>query len=313
VQAAGVDHTTIGMTTTEFYTAHEALLLDYEQALTRLDSTSGLFYDCSAHFVWCGERTRQLDKAHVEFLRGVANPIGVKMSNKSDPNDLVQLCSMLNPANTPGRLSVIIRMGARNVREHLPKLIQAMTDAGLVVTWVCDPVHGNTETVNGYKTRRYDNIRAEVEAFFDVHEQMGTVPGGVHLEMTGDDVTECIGGARPPAPLLASICLPCIIVRVCAAFLSRCPRTLCTRCDYNRVPSVAARSCCARLPHQCSLRAGGSSVSETDLSSRYHTHCDPRLNAEQALEMAFYVGSRLRERHPLGDGSRPGLNGTSRT
>lgn len=197
-----MDKDTTGMATTEFYTAHECLLLDYEQALTRLDSTSGLFYDCSAHFVWCGERTRQLDKAHVEFLRGVANPIGVKMSNKSNPQDLVTLCNTLNPENTPGRLSVIIRMGAKNVREYLPKLIQAVTDAGLVVTWVCDPVHGNTETVNGYKTRRYDNIRAEVEAFFDVHAQMGTVPGGVHLEMTGDDVTECIGGA----PLLPCSC-----------------------------------------------------------------------------------------------------------
>ena len=195
VQAAGIEHSTTGMAVTEFYTAHECLLLDYEQALTRLDSTSGLFYDCSAHFVWCGERTRQLDKAHVEFLRGVANPIGVKISNKSNPKDLVELCEMLNPENTPGRLAIIIRMGAQNVRDSLPALIKAVTDAGLVVTWVSDPVHGNTETVSGYKTRRYDTIRREVEAFFDVHEEMGTVPGGVHLEMTGDDVTECIGGA----------------------------------------------------------------------------------------------------------------------
>lgn len=184
----------VEMRETEFYTAHECLLLDYEQALTRLDSTSDLWYDCSAHFVWCGERTRQLDKAHVEFLRGVANPIGVKVSNKSSPEGLVELCRTLNPDNTPGRLGIIIRMGADNVRDHLPGLIKAVEDHGLVVTWICDPVHGNTETVNGYKTRRYDNIRGEVEAFFDVHEEMGTFPGGVHLEMTGDNVTECIGG-----------------------------------------------------------------------------------------------------------------------
>lgn len=194
MQACGIDEGMVDMRETEFYTAHECLLLDYEQALTRLDSTSGLWYDCSAHFVWCGERTRQLDKAHVEFLRGVANPIGVKVSNKSSPEGLVELCKILNPENAPGRLGIIIRMGAGNVREHLPGLIQAVQDKGLAVAWICDPVHGNTETVNGYKTRRYDNIRAEVEAFFDVHEQMGTFPGGVHLEMTGDNVTECIGG-----------------------------------------------------------------------------------------------------------------------
>jgi 3-deoxy-7-phosphoheptulonate synthase len=197
MQACGIDKSTTAMKETEFYTSHECLLLDYEQALTRLDSTSGLWYDCSAHFVWCGERTRQLDKAHVEFLRGVANPIGVKVSLKASPESLVELCQLLNPENTPGRLAIIIRMGAGNVRGHLPKLIQAVTDAGLVVTWICDPVHGNTETVNGYKTRRYDNIRAEAEAFFDVHEEMGTVPGGIHLEMTGDNVTECIGGEFP--------------------------------------------------------------------------------------------------------------------
>lgn len=238
MKACGISNNMAEMRETEFYVSHECLLLDYEQALTRLDSTSGLWYDCSAHFVWCGERTRQLDKAHVEFLKGVANPIGVKVSNKSSPEGLVELCNLLNPENTPGRLCIIIRMGAGNVRESLPGLIRAVADAGLVVTWICDPVHGNTETVNGYKTRRYDNIRAEVEAFFDVHEEMGSVPGGIHLEMTGDNVTECIGG--------------------------------------------------------------GSSVQDTDLSSRYHTHCDPRLNAEQALEMAFYVARRLRQRKAKG-------------
>jgi 3-deoxy-7-phosphoheptulonate synthase len=208
--------------------------MDYEEALTREDSTTGLWYGCSGHFLWCGERTRQLDNAHIEFLRGIGNPIGVKVSDKMDPSELVALIATLNPENTPGRLAVIVRMGAAKLREKLPVLIEAVQQAGQVVAWVCDPVHGNTEEVQGYKTRRFENIKAEVEAFFDVHEQCGSVPGGIHLEMTGDNVTECIGG--------------------------------------------------------------GANVGELDLSSRYHTHCDPRLNAEQALEMAFYVASRLRQR-----------------
>ncbi|GIL45889.1 hypothetical protein Vafri_3014 [Volvox africanus] len=232
--ACGMDTNMPFMRETEFYTCHECLLLDYEEALTRLDSTTDRWYGCSAHFLWCGERTRQLDHAHVEFMRGVNNPIGVKVSDKMDPNDIVTLIAMLNPTNKPGRLSIIVRMGARKLRERMPALIEAVQRSGQVVTWVCDPMHGNTETVTGYKTRRYENIRSEIEAFFDVHEQMGTVPGGVHLEMTGDNVTECIGG--------------------------------------------------------------GASVSEDDLNSRYHTHCDPRLNAEQSLEIAFYVAQRLRQR-----------------
>ena len=197
MQACGIDQSQVDMKETELYTSHECLLLDYEQALTRLDSTSGLWYDCSAHFVWCGERTRQPENSHVEFLRGVANPIGVKVSNKSSPEGLVSLCKLLNPDNTPGRLGIIIRMGANNVRQSLPNLIAAVQEHGLTVTWICDPVHGNTETVNGFKTRRYNKIQDEVEAFFDVHEQMGSVPGGVHLERTGDNVTECIGGVLP--------------------------------------------------------------------------------------------------------------------
>lgn len=232
--ACGLDMASSVMTSTEFYVSHECLLLDYEGALTREDSTTGLWYGCSGHFLWCGERTRQLDNAHVEFLRGVGNPVGVKVSDKCDPSELVALIAALNPGNTPGRLAVIVRMGADKLRAKLPALLEAVRGAGQVVAWVCDPMHGNTEDCNGYKTRRYDNIRAEVEAFFDVHEAVGTVPGGIHLEMTGDDVTECIGG--------------------------------------------------------------GSAVGETDLDSRYHTHCDPRLNAEQALEMSFYVASRLRQR-----------------
>lgn len=234
MMACGLSSDSDIMSETEFYTSHECLLLDYEEALTRLDSTTNTWYDCSAHFLWCGERTRQLDAAHVEFMRGIQNPIGVKVSNKMDPAELVSLIASLNPDNIPGRLAVIVRMGADNLRQKFPALIEAVEQAGQVVTWVCDPMHGNTESCNGFKTRRYENVRAEVEAFFDVHDQMGSVPGGVHLEMTGDNVTECVGG--------------------------------------------------------------GSQVSEEDLNTRYHTHCDPRLNAEQSLEMAFYVASRLRQR-----------------
>ncbi|KAK9813815.1 hypothetical protein WJX73_010791 [Symbiochloris irregularis] len=222
------------MNETDFYVSHEALLLDYEAALTREDSTTGLWYDCSGHFLWIGERTRQLDGAHLEFARGIANPLGVKVSQKMEPSELVSLIATLNPENTPGRLAVIVRMGADQVHKKLPGLVRAVQQAGQTVTWISDPMHGNTESCNGYKTRRYDRVRAEVEAFFDVHEALGTVPGGVHLEMTGDNVTECLGG--------------------------------------------------------------GSSIEATDLESRYHTFCDPRLNAEQALEMSFFVASRLRRR-----------------
>lgn len=234
MNAAGLDRLSRVMRETEFYVSHECLLLDYEQALTREDSTSGLWYGCSGHFLWCGERTRQLDNAHVEYMRGIGNPIGVKISDKADPSELVALIATLNPSNVPGRLAVVVRMGAEKLRAKLPALLEAVSQSGHVVTWVCDPMHGNTETVQGFKTRRYDNVKAEIEAFFDVHEACGTVPGGIHLEMTGDNVTECIGG--------------------------------------------------------------GALVGEYDLSSRYHTHCDPRLNAEQALEIAFYVASRLRQR-----------------
>ncbi|KAG7987559.1 hypothetical protein I3843_03G140100 [Carya illinoinensis] len=233
--AAGltVDHPV--MRTTEFWTSHECLHLPYEQALTRMDSTSGLYYDCSAHMLWVGERTRQLDGAHIEFLRGVSNPLGIKVSNKMDPNDLVKLIEILNPHNKPGRIAIIARMGAENMRVKLPHLIRAVRRAGQIVTWVCDPMHGNTITAPcGLKTRPFDAILAEVRAFFDVHEQEGSHPGGVHLEMTGQNVTECIGGSR--------------------------------------------------------------TVTYDDLSSRYHTHCDPRLNASQSLELAFIIAERLRKR-----------------
>ncbi|XP_041008763.1 phospho-2-dehydro-3-deoxyheptonate aldolase 2, chloroplastic-like [Juglans microcarpa x Juglans regia] len=233
--AAGltVDHPV--MKTTEFWTSHECLHLPYEQALTRKDSTSGLYYDCSAHMLWVGERTRQLDGAHVEFLRGVSNPLGIKVSNKMDPNDLVKLIEILNPQNKPGRITIIARMGAENMRVKFPHMIRAVRRAGQIVTWVCDPMHGNTISAPcGLKTRPFDAILAEVRAFFDVHEQEGSHPGGVHLEMTGQNVTECIGGSR--------------------------------------------------------------AVTYDDLSSRYHTHCDPRLNASQSLELAFIVAERLRKR-----------------
>ncbi|KAF2292981.1 hypothetical protein GH714_034563 [Hevea brasiliensis] len=223
------------MTTTEFWTSHECLHLPYEQALTRLDSTSGLYYDCSAHMLWCGERTRQLDGAHVEFLRGISNPLGIKVSNKMDPNELVKLIEILNPNNKPGRITIICRMGAENMRVKLPLLIRAVRRAGQIVTWVCDPMHGNTiKAPCGLKTRPFDAILAEVRAFFDVHEQEGSHPGGIHLEMTGQNVTECIGGSR--------------------------------------------------------------TVTFDDLGSRYHTHCDPRLNASQSLELAFIIAERLRKR-----------------
>ncbi|KAK4271292.1 hypothetical protein QN277_020003 [Acacia crassicarpa] len=223
------------MTTTDFWTSHECLHLPYEQALTREDSTTGLYYDCSAHMLWVGERTRQLDGAHVEFLRGVANPLGIKVSDKMDPDQLVRLIDILNPRNKAGRITVIVRMGAENMRVKLPHLIRAVRGAGQIVTWVSDPMHGNTiKAPSGLKTRSFDAIRAEVRAFFDVHEQEGSNPGGVHLEMTGQNVTECVGGSR--------------------------------------------------------------TITYDDLSSRYHTHCDPRLNASQSLELAFIIAERLRKR-----------------
>ncbi|KAH7687508.1 DAHP synthetase class II protein [Dioscorea alata] len=223
------------MTTTDFWTSHECLLLPYEQALTRKDSTSGSYYDCSAHMIWVGERTRQLDGAHVEFLRGVANPLGIKVSDKMDPSELVKLCEILNPHNRPGRLTVITRMRAANTHVKLPHLIRAIRQAGLIVTWVSDPMHGNTTKAPcNLKTRSFDSIRSELRAFFNVHEQEGSYPGGVHLEMTGQNVTECIGGSKV--------------------------------------------------------------VTYDDLSSRYHTHCDPRLNASQSLELAFAIAERLRRR-----------------
>jgi len=219
---------------TDFYTSHEALLLPYEEAFTREDSITGDWYDTSAHMLWIGDRTRQLDGAHVEFLKGVKNPIGVKAGPTMDPEDLVKLCQTLNPENEAGRLNVIVRMGAGKVGDGLPALIKAVQREGLKVVWSCDPMHGNTiKSSNNYKTRPVDSILREMKEFFQVHKSEGTFGGGVHLEMTGKNVTECIGGSF--------------------------------------------------------------TVTEEDLSSRYHTHCDPRLNADQSLELAFLIADSLKE------------------
>jgi 3-deoxy-7-phosphoheptulonate synthase len=218
---------------TNFYTSHEALLLGFEQALTRVDSTSGGWYATSGHFLWIGDRTRQPDHAHVEFLRGVHNPIGLKCGPSLKADELIRLIDMLNPKDEPGRLTLITRFGAEKVGEHLPALIRAVQREGRTVVWSCDPMHGNTiKAASGFKTRPFDLILREVETFFDIHRAEGSYPGGLHVEMTGKDVTECTGGAQL--------------------------------------------------------------ISDTDLSDRYHTHCDPRLNASQALELAFLVAERLR-------------------
>ena len=223
---------------TEFYTSHESLLLPYEQSMTRVDSTSGDWYACSAHFLWIGDRTRQPDGAHVEFLRGVKNPIGMKVGPSMDADELVRLTEILNPSNEKGRLTLISRMGADKVEAKLAPLVRAVTRAGRNVVWICDPMHGNTTTVAGYKTRPFDAIISEVRGFFDVHEAEGSFAGGVHVEMTGSDVTECLGGAHK--------------------------------------------------------------LSETDLSANYATSCDPRLNAEQSLELAFLIAEELKARRVAG-------------
>lgn len=217
---------------TSFYTSHEALLLGYEQALTRVDSTSDHWYGTSGHMLWIGDRTRQPDQAHVEFCRGIKNPIGLKCGTSLDPGELVRLTEILNPENEPGRLTLIARFGHENVEKNLPNLIRAIEGAGRKVVWSCDPMHGNTITANGYKTRPFQSILSEVEAFFSVHKAEGTHPGGIHVEMTGKNVTECTGGSQ--------------------------------------------------------------SISADDLGDRYHTHCDPRLNAEQAVELAFLVAELLK-------------------
>jgi 3-deoxy-7-phosphoheptulonate synthase len=218
---------------TDFYTSHEALLLGYEQAMTRIDSTSGDWYDTSAHFLWIGDRTREIGGAHIEFCRGIRNPLGLKCGPSMGEDELLKLIAILNPENKAGRLTLVCRFGADKVLEKLPKLIRAVAREGAKVVWSCDPMHGNTiSSQSGYKTRSFERILKEVKLFFDVHRAEGSHAGGVHFEMTGQNVTECLGGAQ--------------------------------------------------------------AISEDDLSSRYHTHCDPRLNASQALELAFLMAESLR-------------------
>jgi len=196
MSACGINSETLtDLRQVDFYTSHEALLLDYEEALTRQDSLTGDWYDCSAHMLWIGERTRQLDGAHVEFLRGVRNPLGCKIGPTATPDEVLALCEALNPDRQPGRLTLITRMGATKVVDLLPPLLKAVSDAGHPVVWVCDPMHGNTFTADdGRKTRHFEDVLAEVSGFFAAHRYTGTHPGGVHLELTGDDVTECLGG-----------------------------------------------------------------------------------------------------------------------
>ncbi|SDC58604.1 class II 3-deoxy-7-phosphoheptulonate synthase [Nocardioides lianchengensis] len=221
----------------DFHSSHEALVLEYEHALTRIDSRTQLPYDVSGHFVWIGERTRQLDNAHVELLSHIQNPIGVKLGPTTSADDALALAAKLNPTNEAGRLTFITRFGAGKIRDGLPSLIEKVTAEGLQVAWICDPMHGNTfEASSGYKTRRFDDVIDEVQGFFDVHRALGTWPGGLHVELTGDDVTECVGG--------------------------------------------------------------GEELTDMDLSARYESVCDPRLNRVQSLELAFLVADMLRSSKP---------------
>ena len=234
--AAGITgQTSHEIRTVDFYTSHEALLLEYEEALCRIDSTSGLPVAGSGHMLWIGDRTRQLDGAHVAFARGVQNPVGLKCGPSMEVSDLKRLLERLNPGNEAGRLTLIARFGAGKVGDHLPRLIRAVQEEGADVLWVCDPMHGNTiKSASGYKTRPFDSVLREVREFFAIHNAEGTIPGGVHFEMTGKDVTECTGGVR--------------------------------------------------------------AITDEDLSHRYHTACDPRLNASQSLELAFLVAEELSSR-----------------
>ncbi len=232
MDAIGVDPDQLH--TVDFYSSHEALLLEYEHALTRIDSRTELPYDVSAHFLWIGERTRQLDGAHVDLLSRIANPVGVKLGPTTSADDAIALAERLNPDRIPGKLTFITRFGAGKIRDGLPNIVEKVTAAGIEAAWVCDPMHGNTfETDNGYKTREFDDVIDEVRGFFEVHRSLGTWPGGVHVELTGDDVTECLGG--------------------------------------------------------------GNRLSAADLSTRYETLCDPRLNRAQSLELAFLVAQMLSE------------------
>lgn len=239
MEACGISPDTVPqLRQTNFYTSHEALHLGYEQAMTRVDSTTGKWVSTSAHMIWIGDRTRQVDGAHAEFCRGVLNPIGLKCGPSISTDDLLRLIEILNPTNQAGRLTLICRFGAGKVDAHLPKLIRAVEQAGAKVVWSCDPMHGNTvKLANGFKTRPFDRVLAEVHEFFAVHRAEGTHPGGVHFEMTGRDVTECTGGAQ--------------------------------------------------------------AISEANLADRYDTHCDPRLNASQSLELAFQLAEDLKHHRQI--------------
>jgi len=220
---------------TNFYTSHEALLPNFEAAMTRVDSTTGHWYDTSAHMLWIGDRTRDPDEAHIEFLRGVGNPVGCKAGPSQEPSDLLRVIDALNPKNIPGKITIITRMGSDMVETRLPALVRAVQSEGREVVWSCDPMHGNTiKSGNGFKTRPFDRVREEVERCFDVHHAQGTYLGGIHLELTGQNVTECVGGAQ--------------------------------------------------------------AITEARLGDRYHTHCDPRLNADQSLELAFLIAETLKDR-----------------
>ena len=233
MQACGMDGDKLSeLSEVDFHTSHEALILGYEEALTRQDSLTGEWYDCSAHMLWIGERTRDLDGAHIEFLRGVNNPIGCKLGPDANAEDVLTLCETLNPEKVEGRLTLISRMGAEIVTEKLPAILEAVQEAGHPVVWVCDPMHGNTfSTENGHKTRHFDDVLKEITGFFEAHKKVGTYPGGVHLELTGDDVTECLGG--------------------------------------------------------------GAQLDAEDLSKRYETMCDPRLNGSQSIDIAFRIAELL--------------------
>jgi 3-deoxy-7-phosphoheptulonate synthase len=230
MQACGADFE--AMKTTEFFSAHEALLLDYERPLTRVDSRTGDLYDTSGHFIWVGERTRDLDGAHIDFVSRVRNPIGIKLSPKAHPDDVLRIIDKVDPEREPGRLTFITRMGAKTVRDALPPLVEKVTASGSLVTWICDPMHGNTfESASGYKTRDFEDVVEEVRGFFEVHQGLGTVPGGIHVELTGNDVTECLGGSEK--------------------------------------------------------------ILDADLNKRYESVCDPRLNHQQSLELAFLVAEMI--------------------
>jgi 3-deoxy-7-phosphoheptulonate synthase len=223
---------------TKFYTSHEALLLGYEEALTRRDSITNDWYATSGHMLWIGDRTRQPDAAHVEYFAGIKNPIGIKCGPSLATDDLLRLLDKLNPQDEPGRITLICRFGSDKVREHLPRIIETVKRAGRTVVWCSDPMHGNTiKAANGYKTRPFDRVLSEVHSFFNIHRDLGTYAGGIHIEMTGDDVTECTGG-------------------------------------------------------------GVAAITEANLKDRYHTYCDPRLNASQSLELAFLVAEEIRVQRP---------------